>query len=79
MTKIEWLKPKKSDKGAIVVHINGQFNLFLWSKENLEEWMFMISESIERNKIRRSYNMQNGAKRFANNNLIKIPSENVEI
>ena len=54
MSKIEWLKPKKSDKGAIILHIKGQFNLFLWAKSSLDEWMFMLNESIERLKLRRS-------------------------
>lgn len=57
---IDWLKPKKSDKGAIILHLNKQFNLFLWCKENLDEWMFMIKESVERNKLRRSCIVQNG-------------------
>lgn len=61
ITRIELLKPKKSDKGAIVLHLTGQFNLRLWSKDNLDEWMFLINESIERNKIRRSMLANNGA------------------
>lgn len=61
MTKIEWLKPGKSDKGPIILHINGRFNLSLWSKENLDEWMFMINESIERHKMRRSCLVHNSA------------------
>lgn len=60
MIKIDWLKPKKSDKGAVVLHLNKQFNLLLWCKENLDEWMFMIKESVERNKLRRSCIVQNG-------------------
>lgn len=59
MIKIDWLKPKKSDKGAIILHLNRQFNLFLWCKENLDEWMFLIKESVERNKLRRSYIVRN--------------------
>lgn len=54
--KIEWLKPNKSDKGAIVLLINGQFNLFLWSKKNLDEWMYVIQEAVQRNKICRQRN-----------------------
>lgn len=64
MIKIDWLKPKKSDKGAIILHLNRQFNLFLWCKENLDEWMFMIKESVERNKLRRSCVVQNGESRI---------------
>lgn len=52
--KLEWSKPRKSDKGAIVLHLDGQFNLMLWSKDGLDEWMFMINESIARNKVRKS-------------------------
>lgn len=51
---IKWTKPKKSDKGAIILHTNKQFNLFLWTKENLDEWMFMMNECIERLRTRKS-------------------------
>lgn len=62
MTKIEWLKPKKSDKGAIVLYLNGPYNLLLWTKKNLDDWMLMIEESVQRNKIRRSFILHaNGA------------------
>lgn len=40
--KIDWLRPKKSDKGAIILRMKDQFNIFLWSKENLDEWMTLI-------------------------------------
>lgn len=59
MIKVDWLKPKKSDKGAIVLELNKQFKLLLWCKENLDDWMFMIKESVERNKVRRSCFVQN--------------------
>jgi len=59
ITQTDWLRPQKSDKGAIILHIKGQFDLYLWSKINLEEWMFMIQESIERHKFRRSCIAQN--------------------
>lgn len=53
ITKLDWLKPKKSDKGAIIIHLKEQFNLFLWSKKGLDEWMILIGESIEHLKLRR--------------------------
>lgn len=63
MLKVDWLKPNKSDKGSIILHLNGRFNLHIWTKDNLEEWMLVIKESIARYQARRScITQKNGIK-----------------
>lgn len=69
VAKFNWSRPTKSDKGAIILYINGQFNLYLWSKNNLDEWMFVINESVERNRVRRSCVLQNGSTRAHVNDI----------
>lgn len=72
ITKLDWLNPNKSDKGAIILHIIGNFNLILWSKENLIEWMLMLRESIERYRIRKTCVVQNSNSKTISN-LDTIP------
>lgn len=55
IAQLQWAKPKKSDKGAIILYTTRHENLFLWTKENLDEWMFLINESIQRHKDKKSY------------------------
>lgn len=52
--KIGRLRPSKNNKGSIYIHIKDQANLLLWSKENIDEWMFLIQEATERSRLRRS-------------------------
>lgn len=53
------------------MHIRGNFNILLKSKDNLDEWMFLISESIERSRIRRSTTNPQ-----INNNKIELGLDN---
>lgn len=53
VAKIKWLRPNKSDKGPIILRINGNFDLSLWSKRGLDEWMDVLTETCQISKIKR--------------------------
>lgn len=71
--KVEWLNPKKSDKGAIVLFLSQPHNLYLWTKHSLDEWMLFIIETVTRNKLRRAALGRN-VSNINNNGLIHAGS-----